>query len=71
MYASALAQGLITAIALIAGLGEPWSGPLKILVLNGFFVTLFMGSVGLVRRADGGRAERCGANNFDAVEASV
>ena len=47
----ALAQGLVTAIALIARLGLPWSGPAEILLLNGFFIGLFAGSAWLFRRA--------------------
>jgi hypothetical protein len=35
LFVTALTQALIAAIALIAGLGLPWSGPAEILVLNG------------------------------------
>ncbi|MGH8729633.1 MAG: hypothetical protein ACREV9_16080 [Burkholderiales bacterium] len=58
LFATALAQALVTAIALIAGLGLPWSGPAEILLLNGFFVALFVGSAWLFRRAASGRPER-------------
>ncbi len=51
LFATALAQALVAMIALIAGLGSPGSGPLEILVLNGFFVALFVGSAWLFRRA--------------------
>ena len=51
LFAMALAQGLVTAIALIARLGLPWSGPAEILLLNGFFTGLFAGSAWLFRRA--------------------
>ena len=51
LVATALAQALVAAIALIAGLGLPWSGPAEILVLNGFFIALFAGSAWLFRRA--------------------
>jgi hypothetical protein len=51
MLAMALAQALVTAIALIARLGLPYSGPLEILLLNGFFVALFAGSAWLFQRA--------------------
>jgi hypothetical protein len=44
MFAMAVAQALVAAIALIARLGLPWSPPLEILGLNGFFVVLFAGS---------------------------
>ncbi len=57
LFAMALAQALVAVIALIAGLGSPWSGPLEILVLNGFFVALFVGSAWLFRRAVHGRPE--------------
>ena len=51
LFAMALAQALVAAIALIAGLGRPWSGPAELLVLNGFFVAAFVGSACLFRRA--------------------
>jgi hypothetical protein len=47
----ALAQALVAAIALMAGLGLPWSPPAEILLLNGFFIALFAGSGWLFRRA--------------------
>ena len=51
MSAMAIAQVLITAIVLIARLGLPYSGPLEILTLNGFFIALFSGSDWLFQRA--------------------
>ena len=48
----ALAQALVAAIALFGGLGRPWSGPLEIVLSNGFFVTLFVASAWLFRRAE-------------------
>ena len=51
LLATALAQTLVAAIALSAGLGAPASGPLEILMLNGCFVALFVGSAWLFRRA--------------------
>ena len=51
MLAMAVAQALVTAIALIARLGLPYSGPLEILLLNGFFVALFAGAAWLFQRA--------------------
>jgi hypothetical protein len=58
LFATALAQALVAVIALIARLGYPYSGPLEILGLNGFFVALFVGSAWLFRRAAHGRPER-------------
>jgi hypothetical protein len=58
LIATALAQALVAAIALIAGLGLPWSGPAEILLLNGFFIALFAGSAWLFRRAAYGQPER-------------
>jgi peptidoglycan/LPS O-acetylase OafA/YrhL len=60
LFATALAQALVAAIALIAGWGLPWSGPAEILGLNGFFIALFAGSAWLFRRAARGRPERSG-----------
>jgi hypothetical protein len=51
LFAMALAQGLVAVIALILGLGAPWSGPVEIVTLNGFFVVLFVGSGVLFRSA--------------------
>ena len=51
LVATALAQTLVTVIALTARLGLPWSGPAEILALNGFFVALFVGSAWLFRRS--------------------
>jgi hypothetical protein len=51
MLAAALTQALVAVIALVAGLGSPVNGPLEILVGNGFFVALFVGSAGLFRHA--------------------
>jgi hypothetical protein len=61
LFAMALAQALVAAIALIAGLGLPWSGPAEILLLNGFFVALFAGSAWLFRRADLPSDDKAGA----------
>jgi hypothetical protein len=51
MLAMALAQAVVAGIALIGGLGYPWSGPLELTLLNGIFVALFGGSACLFRRA--------------------
>ena len=51
LLATALAQALVAAIAVIAGLGLPWSPPLEIVLLNGFFVALWVGSAWLFRSA--------------------
>jgi hypothetical protein len=51
LFATALAQALVAMIALIFGLGFPFSPPGEILGLNGFFVALFVGSALLFRYA--------------------
>jgi hypothetical protein len=51
LFAMALAQGLVAVIALTFGLGLPWSPPVEILGVNGFFVALFVGSALLFRYA--------------------
>ncbi len=51
LIATALAQAAVAVIALAAGLGRPWSGPLELSLLNGFFVGLFVGSAWLFNRA--------------------
>ena len=49
MFATALAQGLVAAIAAIAGMGQPASPPLEILGVSGFFVALWLLSAWLAR----------------------
>ena len=60
LFAMALAQALVAVIALIITLGSPWSPPgvLGTLILNGFFVGLFVGSAWLFREAARGGPER-------------
>jgi hypothetical protein len=56
LFAMALAQALVTGLALIFQLGAPWSPPMEIILLNGFFVAVFVGSALLFRRAARERA---------------
>ena len=58
MLAMTLAQALVAAIALIAQLGLPYSGPLELIGLNGFFVALFAGSAWLFQYAAREQPER-------------
>lgn len=58
LIAMAIVQMVVLVVALIARLGEPWSGPLELLGLNGFFIALFAGSAWLFRHAERGRAEQ-------------
>ena len=58
LLAVAVAQTSVALFAVIAGLGQPWSGPLELSLLNGFFVALFVGSAWLFRRAAQGRPEQ-------------
>ena len=56
LFATALAQASVAAIAPIFGLGSGSPpGVLGILILNGFFVVLFVGSASLFRHAGRGR----------------
>jgi hypothetical protein len=43
----ALAQALAAGIALLARLGYPWSGPLELVGVNGFFIALWLTSAWL------------------------
>ena len=54
LFAAALAQTLVTVIALVGGMG---GGPLEIVTINGFFVALFIGSAVLFRKAGSGRPD--------------
>ena len=51
LFATALAQALVTMIAVIGGLGMPWSPPLELVLLNGFFIALWVRSAWLFRTA--------------------
>ena len=51
LFAMAIVQGVIAAIALAGGLGFPWSGPVELILLNGFFVVAFATAGILFRRA--------------------
>lgn len=51
LAATALSQAVVTAIALLAGLGLPYSGPAEILLLNGFFIALFCAAAWMFRCA--------------------
>ncbi len=61
LFATALAQTLVAVIALVGRLGSPYSGPLEIVSINGFFVALFVGSAVLFWKAARGRPERVAA----------
>lgn len=50
LFATALAQALVAVIALIAGLGSPYSGTGEILISNGLFIALWIGSALLFLR---------------------
>ncbi len=61
LFAMALAQTLVAVIALVGRLGSPYSGPLEIVTINGFFVALFVGSAVLFSKAARGRPDRVAA----------
>ncbi|MBW6473248.1 MAG: hypothetical protein K0B14_09010 [Anaerolineaceae bacterium] len=60
LLAMAFVQSLIAAIAMFAKLGLPYSGPMELLLLNGFFVVAFVVAAWLFRRAAsvGGDSQR-------------
>lgn len=58
LVAMAVAHGVVGLIALVAQLGQPYSGPLEILGLTGFFIVLFAGSAWLFQQAARGRSEQ-------------
>ena len=57
LVATAIAQAGVAAIAIFGGLGRPWSGPLELALLNGFFVVLWTVSAWLFRRAAQGHSD--------------
>jgi hypothetical protein len=58
LLAMAFTQALIAAIALVAGLGLPWSGPAEIILLNLFFVAVFVALSWLFKRSAHERPEQ-------------
>jgi hypothetical protein len=44
LFATACAQAVVAIIALIFGLGAPWTEPIEIVILNGMFMALYIGS---------------------------
>ena len=50
LFATALAHALVTLVATIGRLGFPASGPLELLLLNGFFIALWVVSACLFRQ---------------------
>ena len=50
LFATALAQALVTLAAIVGRLGYPASGPLELLLLNGFFISLWVVSACLFRK---------------------
>ena len=50
MTAAAVAQGLMAVVAIVAASNEP-PGPAGLVMLNGFFVALFLGAAWLFRKA--------------------
>ena len=50
LFATALAQALVTLVAIIGELGSPASGPLDLLLLNGLFIALWVVSACLFRQ---------------------
>ncbi|WP_306519973.1 hypothetical protein [Rheinheimera sp.] len=51
LVAAALVQALIALLAVYTGLGLPFSGPVELILLNGFFVLLYLGAALMFRRA--------------------
>jgi hypothetical protein len=56
--ATALAQTVVTTIAVVGRWGSPSSGPLELVTLNGFFVAHFLGSAVLFSKARKDRSDR-------------
>jgi hypothetical protein len=51
LIAMAAAQAAIGLVAIVGGLGRPYSGPAELALLNGAFVAAFAASAWLFRRA--------------------
>lgn len=46
-----LATVMVGGYAVIRGLGLPWSGPLELILLNGFFILMFISAAWLFHRS--------------------
>jgi len=55
LLAMAFVQVIITGIAMIAKMGLPYSGPMELILLNGFFIVAFLVAAWLFRKASAGR----------------
>jgi len=55
LLAMAFVQVIITGIAMIAKIGLPYSGPMELILLNGFFIVAFLVAAWLFRKASAGR----------------
>lgn len=51
LISAALVQALIALLAVYTGLGLPYSGPAELILLNGFFVLLYLGAALMFRQA--------------------
>lgn len=51
LISAALVQALIALLAVFTGLGLPASGPVELILLNGFFLLLYLGAALMFRRA--------------------
>lgn len=51
MAAASAAQAVVAGIAIVGGLGAPYTEPWELLLLNGFFVVLFAGAAMLFQEA--------------------
>ena len=56
LFATSVAQTSVAVIALVGRMGYPYSGPVEIVTINGFFVALFLGSSVLFSKAVDRRA---------------
>ena len=51
MLAAALTQLLVTLTAFVTNWGNPWSEPVEVILVNGFFIVLFCAAAMLFRRS--------------------
>ncbi len=51
LYSTALAQVMVTAVALAPGLNLPFSWAFEIVTINGFFIAMFLGSAALFSKS--------------------
>lgn len=66
LLAMAAALAAITIIAIVNGLGQPWSGPTELILLNGFFIAAFASCAWMFNRSTRSSSRAARSSQSDA-----